>query len=98
MRLFRRRKNPTEALRALGSTPQQVAASLRREGVKGSPLLPGACPLANYLRSEGFKYPRVGDRIHVGFGAREKEYALPPACRDFTWHFDSGHYPALFRR
>ena len=39
----------TDLLANLGSTPEQVAASLRERGVKGFRHAAGSCPIANYL-------------------------------------------------
>lgn len=94
-----------EALDKLGSTPDEIAATLANKGIKGCKqklhsLGPGQsiqnldpCPLVNYLNEQGFGVTGIGP-TNVWWG----DEAFPhnrPAIHEFIHRFDHGGYPEL---
>jgi hypothetical protein len=87
----------------LGSTPEDVAESLRRAGVRGDPFLVARCPVARYLHAVVGGEPRVG-KIKVGLYKAVINgptwwwpitVALPAPVRLFVLGFDRGRFPEL---
>ncbi len=88
-------------LLALGNTPDEVAASLDAEGIKGLRFRAQDCPIANYLRHI---YPEAttclvgSDRATVKVDVYEdnsESVQLPEAVIHFIADFDLGKYPNL---
>lgn len=81
----------TERLNALGSTPDEVADTLRFAGYKGDHA-PNNCPVANYLRDQ---FP--GEYVSVGWVAQVQNQLmmLPSPVETFVTRFDDGKYPKL---
>jgi hypothetical protein len=97
------RHDVANLLNQLGSTPDAVAASLERAGVRGDPFLVSRCPIAQYLHAVVGVEPRVG-KIKVGLYRavinrprwwRPLIVALPSPVRLFILGFDRGRFPAL---
>ena len=90
-----------DALRALGDTPNEVAANLLECGIQGTPGNGFKCPIAIYiglLRGPYHERPKVlVDRWRVST-PRRVTCATPPPVRDFIVAFDEGMYPALGKR
>jgi len=84
--------DPLEALRALGSTDDEVATTLREKGIKGWRGYTDACPLAQFLRAEGFALVNVTD---TSFDVDDYHAALPEGARSFVASFDGSLYPDL---
>lgn len=85
-------------LEILGNTAEQVAESLRTDGIKGACRSRKGCPLANYLKSLGHENPSVmgnPDSAFAGLGLEPYHCTLPPACFDFLYRFDRGEFPEL---
>lgn len=94
----------TAALVALGSSPDEIAASLRRASCSGTPGDPFRCPLAHYLRQVGVERPvvwsgeagvRYGPDPVTGYVRQRAD--VPADCRRFARWFDDGDYPDLVR-
>lgn len=89
------------AIRALGNTPEQVAAKLREMGIKGYRRYASRCPVANYLKACGFpvvtvatfanRYQSSADEV-----ADEAVY-LPVCVRDWIIEFDDGKHPEFYQ-
>lgn len=76
-----------ELLEGLGSTPDEVASSLRAAGVSGVRFLCRRCPVANYLRENGVHEPKVSRNL-ITWQACEQ---VPPrAVAEFIRRFDQG--------
>jgi hypothetical protein len=87
----------------LGSTPEGVAQSLHRAGVRGDPFLVSRCPVARYLHAVVGAEPSVG-KIKVGLYKavinrprwwRPVTIGLPLPVRLFVLGFDRGQFPEL---
>lgn len=95
-----------EFLETLGSTANQVFRRLKEEGVKGTPMSPCGCPMANLLTAKQWATPRL-EFLSMGDAAasfrltwvdsvgREIDSAvvgvdLPFAVRCFIFAFDGG--------
>jgi len=81
-------------LERLGSTADEVAASLKRLGVKGRRGSALTCPLAKYLNSRlpGTQPTKVSS---VSFQVTGSQLYVPAGCSDFVRRFDIGRYPEL---
>ena len=81
-----------ELLDELGDDRDKIAASLAAKGIKGQRTEGTACPIFNYLRSEGASVVSVdAEEIDLGYGA----IRLPVPVGDFVWAFDDNVYPEL---
>jgi hypothetical protein len=92
----------TEALAALGSTADEVAATLLAKGCHGVEGQCSACPVAIYLHKcfpgVGFTVTFGSAHIHGGGSFNGRDYhPLSAAARSFISAFDSGLYPELRR-
>lgn len=96
------KKSIRTALAALGTTPNQIAASLKRRKITGVVLDEADCVLAKYI---GKKCPHAYDvkvngtstAGHVDFTVNAENYRMNVAKRftDFISAFDSNKYPDL---
>jgi len=92
----------TELLTALGSSADEVAASLARRGIRGDRHECASCPVARYLRRFAWC-----SHVEIGGTKTRRPYAmvshrgskaiarLPDAVRDFVLGFDDGRYAGL---
>lgn len=77
----------------LGTTAEQIAASLKEMGVTGDHRS-GSCPVANFLNRQGDdKTYSVG--MAVIYPGAEVYISSPEPIRQFVWEFDGGKYPDL---
>lgn len=93
------------ALRALGDSPGAIAKSLRKKGIKGTPLDACKCPLALYLSQATGFHAVVGDvegsvsriEIYPGEGHNIPLVVLQGSkvAQKFVEKFDTGSYPFL---
>lgn len=85
-----------EVLLKLGTSPDQVAESLKNQGCLGSPYSDEYCPVAKYLRKETQSYVSVSTR-HAYFEPTfsDKGIPLPSAVAGFVVWFDAGIFPDL---
>ena len=89
-------------LAQLGSTADEVAASLRKQGITGKPGDVTADPIANYLRAHGVDSPEV-DLEQVSLAAYEDPCGSngpisvdhPAPVRAFVIAFDNGDFQDL---
>ena len=85
------------ALKDLGRSGTKVAQSLRDFGIKGQPLLPCKCPIANYLQAltgqEMSVYATSAYYKNNGFVF--DGILLPKAVTIFIYKFDEGKFPDL---
>jgi hypothetical protein len=83
------------ALARLGSTPGEVAATLRRGNYRG--VCRGEhCPVARYLRDEGCERPNVGrTAVFAGPEWDRERVTLPGPVELFVRLFDEKAYPEL---
>lgn len=79
-------------LSVLGSTPDQVAATLVSKGIKGEPMRVCFCPIANYLKSIGYITPYTDS---MGAGAGDIYSPVPEAVSLFIMAFDDGEFAEL---
>ena len=91
-----------DALADLGGTPDEVAESLRRLGIKGKRKSGETCPLAYFIAAkfgDVVTYAEVdtcGVEIEIDRGnadLRWVDFASP--CEQFVVRFDKGEYPDL---
>jgi hypothetical protein len=87
----------TELLASLGDTPDSVADHLRSLDIKGKSTSACLCPIANYIRSQGFGGVSVNHMTVVvniaGSGIRPPiEVRTPRPVRAFIQRFDDGVY------
>ncbi|QDU62133.1 hypothetical protein Pan216_30000 [Planctomycetes bacterium Pan216] len=89
------------ALSGLGTTADDVTASLLRAGCTGDHCSANTCPIARFLFRFGFREVTVvGDWAVVRTSSSSVEYwqiVLPDAVNDFVRDFDTNHYPQLER-
>ena len=84
-----------QELDKLGDSPDEIAFSLKQEGIKGVVCYGRECPLANFAKKRGFTNPEFSS-----FYARsvETDYTYIPlkkSLRDFMSLFDQRLYPDL---
>jgi hypothetical protein len=89
----------TDTLAALGDTPDEIAASLRRLGIRGQRAVMCDCPLSRYATEA------LGEPVMIGFGTAsvfvelddgtELVTELTEAQRQFVWRFDHRGYRDL---
>jgi hypothetical protein len=86
-----------EALAALPTTADDIAAHLHAKGIRGLRRRAGCCPVANYLVGAGFDEATVGPtEIHAWTeGSGELESVTPWWLTDFIVRFDEGDFPEL---
>ena len=94
-----------EALDKLGSTPDEIAATLANKGIKGcrqklADLSPeahiknlGPCPLHNYLNEQGFGITGISFQVWWSDGHTSPHDR--PGISSFILNFDDGDYPEL---
>jgi len=87
-------------LEALGSTEQEVAATLKAKGIRGLRDYSWGCPVANYLKSLGYQVEMVLDDhvcADIVDGCLFKRFnaCTPPAIKAFILAFDRRDYPEL---
>lgn len=86
----------TNEMWGLGETPDAVADSLRKTGVRGYRGCCFSCPLARYLKARGFGFVTVGVNSVVCVVPKETtKHRLPAAVLEFVKRFDDGLYPDL---
>lgn len=92
----------TDALDALGQTPDDIRGTLRTGGITGKlsgiGQLADACPIYNYLIRQFPDVKYVGNQhayLYGPFKIGIRRIPLTPAVRDFIWRFDLGNYPEL---
>jgi hypothetical protein len=87
----------TEKLKALGNNSDEVAESLRKEGIKGKKQSKTCCPIINYLHRD-MKYKGLTSPV-TGVITWDDPQTLDPLCPEtihsFMVNFDSGMYPDL---
>jgi len=97
------KRNVSILLDQLGSTPETVAGSLQRAGVRGYPFLGAHCPIARYVHAVVGIEPQVG-KVKIGLCRATINaphwwwpisVSLPPAVRLFVLAFDRGQFPEL---
>ena len=92
------KKNIATALARLGATSTNIAASLKILKIRGTTMMSGMCPLAQYLR-EMFDLSEHMDiyvnkiNAHVG----PLNVPLTDAQIAFVQRFDGGDFPALIQ-
>lgn len=87
------------SLKKLGRSGNQVAQSLRDFGIKGQPLIPSSCPIAQYLMSltdQGVSVYTTS-AYYNGVDVPTDSIKLPKAVRIFIHKFDEGKFPDLVR-
>jgi hypothetical protein len=86
-----------DSLDKLGDTKEKIRSSLLGMGIKGYKARTRMCPVAKYLRNEGFPNAEVcGDHV-----CNEDDFtptcliAMSPIMVAFINAFDHGNYPEL---
>lgn len=89
-----------EAIKALGTTQDEVTAKLKESGIKGYRRMASSCPIAKYLNGCGFPFVTVGGYVNVyaSNSSQDAEYTyhLPHAVRMWALDFDAGYYPEFY--
>lgn len=90
----------TEAMQALGTTPESVTAKLRENGIKGYRRLAHSCPIAKYLNKCGFADVTIGTTANIFNGptshTSDESYILPDGVKVWVQNFDDGMYPEFW--
>ena len=86
----------TESLVALGTTAEEVAASLEARGIKGVLEMPSSCPIARYIRtiinSDELVQIYAGSTFVMVQG---EKISTPKAVELFVEQFDECKFPFL---
>jgi hypothetical protein len=82
---------PAELLTRLGTTADEVAATLRDLGIRGQRFDGCDCPVARYLADHGHEMA-VGS---VSAKSQWERVLLPHPVAHFAMAFDQGAYPEL---
>ena len=88
-----------QALDALGTTDDAIAASLKALGIGGERCMSAACPIANYIRSVfGQVDVEVDPGLITVYDLDEHVSVWPEKpLVDFIEHFDAQVYPDLIK-
>jgi len=82
-----------DCLSALGTTKDEIKASLVAAGIKGRKGNADCCPVARHLKQAGFTFPCVG---HVAVYAEDHlKVSTPTPVKEFLIGFDRSEYPEL---
>lgn len=93
------RREIERLLKDLGDDHEQIAAKLLAEGCKGWKGDGDNCPVADYLRKNGYKNPSVcTEEVTVEYNNELVTADVPLVVEDFLHAFDDGNYPALERQ
>lgn len=90
-----------QLLTDLGSDTDQIARSLREQGIKGNMGRCYSCPIAQFLIKNGAQYGAcmVSGMIRFASGGPDGEwneaFKTPSAIASFIDSFDAGAYPEL---
>ena len=85
-----------EAVDGLGTTADEIAANLEREGIKGTPAMHDRCPISAYITKHWPQAkPSTGYRALVLHGDTSSVHRMPPQHGEFITRFDRGAYPHL---
>lgn len=84
-----------DAIKNLGFNSIQIRATIYNAGVKGRQQSVCNCPVANYLKSQGYRDVVAGtDWCAV----KDQEPVITPnSVKDFMEKFDAGLYPELIQ-
>lgn len=87
--------NAIEQLR--GKSPDEIAAMMRRRGIKGRPGTTQKCPLAMFFDGTNAGTFVIGREFIMRTAGKTVERAKTPKnLADFVRRFDIGKYPDLF--
>lgn len=86
-----------ELLKGLGETPDEIAAFLRGQGIRGMRTQGLFCPVANYLTGCGYWFVMVASHVIAALeqGSETERVRTPPGVLEFIARFDRGEYPDL---
>lgn len=87
--------NLAETIAGMGRTPTEIAQFLQNKHVTGQRRVGELCPVANYLRSEGFNEIFVTAEGVAALGCDEIAFGPRSAVAKFVEGFDEGDYPQL---
>jgi hypothetical protein len=86
-----------ELLNKLGETPEEVASSLEKQGIKGEPQMARSCPIANYLCQHNFCnmvcYDVIVDSVNCDLYIKS-----PNIIYQFIKRFDKNEFPNLVEK
>lgn len=92
------------AVRELGDTPDEIAKSLEKRGIRGAKGDPRTCPVAQFLDEEvndGFVFSVLGASVKIKSPSEVTiavlDFSVRSALNEFTTHFDKGHFPDLIK-
>lgn len=90
----------TEAMQALGTTPESVTAKLREKGIRGYRRIAHSCPLAKYLKQECQREDAtIGTSANLYKGGSlnpDESYILPDGVKVWVQEFDDGKHPEFY--
>ena len=86
--------NIQDILAGMGNTPDEIAAFLGGQGIRGRLGHFRQCPVACYLQRVGLDYG-VMSKLAWPLSNHKPGIALPFAVENFIYRFDKGQYPEL---
>lgn len=87
-----------EYLKSLGTMEDEIAATLKTNGIKGMRMESTSCPIANVLNSRFGMISSVGPYSITLYSPYEQEDLIvqtPHYVAEFIRDFDKGEYPEL---
>ena len=85
-----------EKLIVLGRDAERIRSFLHQKNIKGKIKSGDCCPIANYLKSEGYVEPNCSDMRIIVSLQKERFYIYSPLEVSLFIHkFDLGQYPEL---
>lgn len=95
-----------DSINSLGTTPAEVANSLKAQGIQGVKKDPGCCPVAIYSDKllgndadfkvkAGIHYIRVFSTVKENVADRTVQMVTPKPVAEFIKQFDCGLHPEL---
>jgi hypothetical protein len=84
-------------LAALGETPEQVAETLKAQGIKGDRHSPHSCPIYHYLTGKGYSVECLSQFGIYTISPYYGDIKMPKVVERFIVAFDQGKYPELIK-
>jgi hypothetical protein len=84
-------------LAALGETSEQVAETLKAQGIKGYIASPCSCPIYYYLTGKGHPVDCLSHHSICLLSPYYGEVEMPEVVGRFIVAFDQGKYPELIK-
>jgi hypothetical protein len=82
---------------ALGETPEQVAETLKEQGIIGYRQHASSCPIYHYLKSKGYPVDCLSQHSICLLSPYYGDIEMPEVVGRFIVAFDQGKYPELIK-